>query len=584
MLRRTLACCLPALLFAVPGHAQGLVRTIDGPTSYYGMARSLLPVPDLNGDGDPELLAGAFQFGDKSSRVVLISGRYLRTGILPSSLGTLQQMGVLYQSDWGASSVYLGDILGNGRKYMAVGGTGDLGAGGSSGYVRLIYWEAGALEDGGPPKNSGVDYNDFGTSLALVGDLDLDGAPDFAVGAPGPLQNSTGVGFVDVFSSAKWAIGQYQPLMHFQGTQALEQFGQSLGTADFDGDGKLELIVGAPGWGAGSGRVTIYKGGTGVLWRTLSGVAGERLGTSLSAGKDVTGDGVPDLLVGAPLSDAAGADAGRALLVSGAKLVANAAPFEHYVLSFGKVGEQLGSSVALTGDLNGDGRADMLVGAPEYDGTVLSQNIGAVLAYSGETGQLMTIQFGAAGERLGRTVAGLPDYSSDGLADIGLGVPDADPNGADSGKLQVWSLFPTKPFLYCTAKPNSLGCLSAIGSSGSPSASTPAPFQVKASALLSSTVGLMFYGYQPNAAPFLGGTLCVGGALQRVGAQASGGSTPPVQDCTGTFAYDFNARIQSGADLQLVVGQEVFCQYWSRDVAASFGSNTTNALRFVINP
>ena len=53
---------------------------------------------------------------------------------------------------------------------------------------------------------------------------------------------------------------------------------------------------------------------------------------------------------------------------------------------------------------------------------------------------------------------------------------------------------------------------------------------------------------------------------------------------TGTFTYDFNALVQGGGDLNLVAGQKVFCQYWSRDVLdlAGFGSSLSNGLEFVI--
>ncbi|HXR44417.1 MAG TPA: hypothetical protein VN759_06395 [Pseudolysinimonas sp.] len=137
------------------------------------------------------------------------------------------------------------------------------------------------------------------------------------------------------------------------------------------------------------------------------------------------------------------------------------------------------------------------------------------------------------------------------------------------------------PTLYCTAKVNSQGCLPAIAFAGSPSASGAPAFAIGASGVINKTIGLLLYGYQAAANPFQGGTLCIGGAVKRTPGQGSGGS-PTGVDCTGTFSFDFNAYIAAGVDPLLAVGQQVNAQYWSRDVASSFGASLTDALEFVI--
>jgi hypothetical protein len=77
--------------------------------------------------------------------------------------------------------------------------------------------------------------------------------------------------------------------------------------------------------------------------------------------------------------------------------------------------------------------------------------------------------------------------------------------------------------------------------------------------------------------------LCVKSPIRRTASQNSGGSASG-SDCTGAFSFNFNARIQSGVDPTLVVGSEVFCQYWSRDTASPSTTSLSNALRFVIDP
>jgi len=140
----------------------------------------------------------------------------------------------------------------------------------------------------------------------------------------------------------------------------------------------------------------------------------------------------------------------------------------------------------------------------------------------------------------------------------------------------------TPPASYCTAKTNSQGCLPAIAATGVASAGGGQPFPITASQVINNTVGILIYGYQPAAIPFQGGTLCIGGAIKRTPGQASGGSATGT-DCTGSFSFDFNAYIQTGTDPLLAVpGQQVNAQYWSRDVAASFGSSLTDALEFAV--
>jgi hypothetical protein len=136
------------------------------------------------------------------------------------------------------------------------------------------------------------------------------------------------------------------------------------------------------------------------------------------------------------------------------------------------------------------------------------------------------------------------------------------------------------PTTYCTAKLNSQFCLPSIGFQGYASASNFAPFPITADDLLNQKSGLLFYGYQANSAPFQGGTLCVRAPIRRTGLMNTGGS-PTGLDCTGTFSFDFNAYIATGADpLVSVVGAQVHAQYWSRDPQDPFTTSLTDAVEF----
>jgi hypothetical protein len=136
---------------------------------------------------------------------------------------------------------------------------------------------------------------------------------------------------------------------------------------------------------------------------------------------------------------------------------------------------------------------------------------------------------------------------------------------------------------YCQAKASSIGCVPSIASSGTPSASSAQPFYVTCDQVLSGKSGLLFYGYGPAALHFQGGTKCVGAPTRRTPVQGSGGSFPPT-DCSGSYAYDFNARIQSGVDPLLTAGQDVYAQYWYRDPQAAGSTGLSDALAFTIQP
>jgi len=139
------------------------------------------------------------------------------------------------------------------------------------------------------------------------------------------------------------------------------------------------------------------------------------------------------------------------------------------------------------------------------------------------------------------------------------------------------------PADYCVGKVNSQGCTPAISFVGTPSASSPSPFLITASQVLNNKSGLLIYGFAPGDSPWQGARLCSSGTLKRTPLQNSGGNPPP-NDCSGTFVFDFNARIQSGIDTNLVIGRSVFAQYYYRDPPSSFGVGTSNGLAFTVGP
>lgn len=160
-----------------------------------------------------------------------------------------------------------------------------------------------------------------------------------------------------------------------------------------------------------------------------------------------------------------------------------------------------------------------------------------------------------------------------------------DPDGSrrDIGALVYDALYAPAPSTYCTGKTNSQGCVPAIGAIGTASASAATPFTISAVNIVENRPGLLLFGLAPQAQAFQGGWLCIQPPLKRVGAQNSGSSGVP---CSGVYAFDMKAYVQSGAHPGLVPGEIGYCEWWGRDPLdpAGFGSSLSDALSFGIAP
>ncbi len=139
------------------------------------------------------------------------------------------------------------------------------------------------------------------------------------------------------------------------------------------------------------------------------------------------------------------------------------------------------------------------------------------------------------------------------------------------------------PSIYCTAKTNSLGCVPAIGFSGSPSISGFDDFFVTASNVVNRRIGMLLWSRSSAAIPFGGGTLCLAAPLVRSALENSGGSASSMLDCTSGF-YSFRFAQSVFASFGVSAGDTLFAQFWSRDpgFVAPNDVGLTNALRFTL--
>ncbi len=328
-------------------------------------------------------------------------------------------------------------------------------------------------------KADGHPGDELGTGIEGAGDTNCDGTPDVIAAAPGG-------GYAKVYSGRDGSV-----LLTLEAEAQGDVFGRHAdGSGDVDHDGCADVIVGAPAnnaGGEGAGRAYVYSGKSGKLLLTLTGErAGDAFGSAVAgyadahrtfllvgapnagpshAGRtyvydglqskpkfvieaddtggqlggmflavpgDVDGDGVPDLYASDWANRAKGPQTGRIYVHSGRD--------GHQILALTgeTAGEGFGTSPSVAGDVDGDGHADLIVGAWNYSGAAVSG--GRAYLYSGNDGHLMrTYTCRTPGDTFGFDAVTLGDIDGDGTTDFLITSGWSGVHGYHSGRVFVVS-------------------------------------------------------------------------------------------------------------------------------------------------
>jgi len=402
---------------AVPGVVDySLLYRIDGPDNYGGFGTAVSPAGDINGDGKIDFLIGAPH--------VIISGK--------TDVGKA----FIYSGADGVSILWQKDGASEDPKFNNYENYGFSLASLDDAFVVSAQWanhstvEAGSVYvyskstgnllyrlDGGS-----IEHHAFGSSVAAIGDLNGDGRQDFVVGSHNADPSA------EIFSGADGSR-----LLAITGDW-YSYFGFSVSSAgDVNHDGKPDFIVGAPGAMTETGSALVYSGADGSpLYKKIGTRGGQTLGWSVSGAGDLNGDSKADFIVGA------GGTAGFGHNGSGEVHVYSGADGSQLLPAL--TGEDpddysFGMAVKSIGDVNGDGKPDIIVGAPYRDrqfldptGTIRlapdKYEAGAVYIFSGADGSLLWKRYGDNEyDHFGAAIAVLGDINGNGKPDLMIGAP-----------------------------------------------------------------------------------------------------------------------------------------------------------------
>lgn len=393
------------------------------------MGESVSTAGDVNGDGYSDFLIGSKQYGTGGGATSYHGGTYMI-----ATTPTMTRNSGLSGARLGASVANAGDINGDGFSDVVVGAPDASNGQAGEGLVYIHYGSVNGIPNAPSlTLERNIAGARFGFSVASAGDINGDGYADVVIGAPDIAPG--GQAFIYLGSGAGLANS---PAITLTGAAGAE-YGYSVSTAgDMNSDGFADVIIGAPG----SDMAEVFVGSWLGLYTPavvlLSGPAGSRFGASVCTAGDVNGSGYSDVIVGAPLFSNPQANEGGAFIYHGANTYLSTVAATQ--LEGNQSGALFGTSVANAGDVNGDGLFDVIVGAPYYSAGQLHE--GGVFVHYGSAGGIMpagpTIyQSNIVGAELGRSVSEGGDINGDGYADVIMGAPYLTNGQVEEGRLYV---------------------------------------------------------------------------------------------------------------------------------------------------
>ena len=421
---------------------------------------------DVNGDGYSDLIVGAPWYdGGQANEGAVFVYHGSSTGPTVGSADWITESNQA-NAHFGHAVSIAGDVDGDGYADVIVGAPDyDAPPEEDAGAAFVYHGGSTGLGTGSADwvVTGGQEDAHFGYSVSTAGDLNDDGYTDVIVGAPGYDGDQADGGAAFAYHGGPTGLATGSADWTSVGDQSAAQLGTVVSTAgDVDGDGYADVVIGAPGYDISNtatltdaGRAYIHYGSsTGLVTGTVSWTAdgdqaGARLGAAASTAGDVNGDGRADVVIGAPGYDVVGTvnltDVGRAYVYYGGSTTSKAAPTSRspdWTATGGQENAHFGAAVSIAGDVNSDGYADIVVGAPDYDD--IQPDEGAAFVYQGGPTGLATVPAWSAhptdqeNAHFGVAVSTAGDVDGDGHSDLAIGASGYDNQQTDEGGAFVY--------------------------------------------------------------------------------------------------------------------------------------------------
>jgi FG-GAP repeat/FG-GAP-like repeat len=378
-----------------PAAAQEPLMIIDGLQPNHSLGFDAMAFAgDVNGDGYDDIVTSALDWQNFAwSFFEVYSG-------LDGSMIHSWRFGGGISNAHSHSCSTAGDMDGDGFDDVVLGGTD-----GTIHFVEVRSGKTGLLIH-----NWTSQYPIYlGITVRGGGDVNGDGIPDVIARETDSQSGSK----VKVYSGATGQI-LYVLDRYSNPNEWSVQFGVALDfTGDLNGDGCDDFIVGDRYSNLGGlrfGAAFVFSGADGQLLFSFSGHQFQNdFGRAVAGPGDMNGDGVPDIAVGTPAFDGVGDDSGLVQIYSGVDGT------QLFWLEGKSTRESLGVKLAVAGDVNADGRADLVV----LGGSDLKLGL-LCRVFSGLDGTPLTVQGGSGLYSYGSSIAGGGDFNGDGFADFAV--------------------------------------------------------------------------------------------------------------------------------------------------------------------